>query len=250
MRCFAHLITRRTLVCLAAVLACLVATSIAEADDSSRPHFTIVTLGDSITKGVRSGVTAEQTFSSLLQSQLGESGISADVVNLGIGGERADQGFQRLDRILELSPDLVTVMYGTNDSYIDKDKTTSRISVDEYRANLTNIVKQLRSHGIEPVLMTEPRWADEAAVDGSGSHPNLSLEPFVVACREVAQGWRVPLVDHFAYWTKARSEGTHLRQWTTDNCHPNPDGHRELARLMLPIIRQRLGSRGGASDSP
>jgi acyl-CoA thioesterase-1 len=51
----------------------------------------IITLGDSITKGVRSGVTAEQTFASLLQATLKQNQIDATVQNIGIGGERTDQ---------------------------------------------------------------------------------------------------------------------------------------------------------------
>jgi lysophospholipase L1-like esterase len=212
----------------------------AEPQPGPRP-VTIVTLGDSITKGVRTGVTAKQTFAALLESQLGENGASARVINVGIGGERTDQALQRLDRIIELQPDIVTVMYGTNDSYVDQGKTASRISLDEYRDNLARIVTELLRRGIQPVLMTEPRWADDAGANGVGENPNVRLEPYVVACRETARAWRVPLVDHFARWTKSRKTGKDLRQWTTDGCHPNPEGHRELAGLMLPVIRRTIG---------
>ena len=40
-------------------------------------------------------------------------------------------------------PDIVTIMYGTNDSYVDQGKTTSRLTVDEYRNNLQTIVVEL-----------------------------------------------------------------------------------------------------------
>src|SRR5690606_29262444 len=79
---------------------------------------TIVTLGDSITKGVRPGVAAEQTFSSLLEQELQQSQPDLRVINVGIGGERTDQALGRLDQIIALSPRMVTIMYGANDSYI------------------------------------------------------------------------------------------------------------------------------------
>ncbi len=210
-------------------------------DPTNERPLKIVTLGDSITKGVRDGVTAEQTFSSRLQSQLRQSNIMTQIVNLGIGGERTDQALNRIDQVFELNPDLVTIMYGTNDSYIDPGKTASRISVDQYRENLVKIVALLLQRGIEPVLMTEPRWADAARADGSGNHPNESLEPFVVATRDVATQWRIHLIDHFAHWTKVRDSGIQLSDWTTDSCHPNPDGHQKMAELMLPAIRQTIG---------
>lgn len=200
----------------------------------------IVTLGDSITKGVRTGVTAEETFASRTQRQLQESGVACDVVNVGIGGERTDQALQRLDQIIEQQPRLVTVMYGTNDSYVDPGKADSRISVDAYRTNLQEIVRRLLVAGIEPVLMTEPRWAADVSDNGVGEHPNLRLEDYVNACRAVARELEVPLVDHFAHWTSAEADGQVLQEWTTDGCHPNPAGHRQLADVMRPVLTSVL----------
>ncbi|MFV1966473.1 MAG: SGNH/GDSL hydrolase family protein [Pirellulaceae bacterium] len=208
---------------------------------SDRRHITIVTLGDSITKGMRRGVTSHQTFASLLETQLRENGTPVRVINVGIGGERTDQALKRLDRVIALKPDIVTMMYGTNDSYVDPGKTASRITLDEYRSNLSKLVTGLLRRGIRPVLMTEPRWADDARPNGLGEHPNVRLEPYVAACRKTAREWRVPLVDHFATWTESRETGVTLRAWTTDGCHPNPVGHRELAAAMLPVIQQAIG---------
>ncbi len=217
------------------------------ANSGDRP-VTIVALGDSITKGVRSGVTAQQTFAALVEKGLNQNGIAARVINVGIGGERTDQALKRLDQVLNVpndhgqqQPYFVTVMYGTNDSYVDKGATTSRITVEDYRSNLQSIVARLLNRGIVPVLMTEPRWAEDAAVNGVGENPNVRLEPYVVACRETAAQWRVPLIDHFAAWTDAAKAGTNLNQWTTDGCHPNPNGHEIMTKLMLPILQQTVG---------
>jgi lysophospholipase L1-like esterase len=198
---------------------------------------TIVALGDSITRGVRPGVSAQETFASLLSVRLRERGVAAEVTNLGIGGERTDQALNRLERdVLSRQPDLVTVMYGTNDSYVDPGARASRISVDEYRGNLRRLVSLLRARGVETVLMTPPRWADDASPNGLGESPNLRLEPYVRACRQAAREERVPLVDHFSRWSRARRKGVGLREWTTDGCHPNPRGHQELTDTMLPTI--------------
>ena len=201
------------------------------------PRPRTVILGDSITKGVRSGVTAEQTFGALLQASLREAGHDVDVINQGIGGERTDQALARLSRdILSLEPAVVTVMYGTNDSYVDKGQQNSRITAEQYQQNLTTIVAELRRLGIEPILMTEPRWGDTAGHNGIGEHPNVRLEMFVNACRRVAEETRTPLVDHFGVWTKANSKGTDVGTWTTDQCHPNAVGHKIIAETMLPTV--------------
>ena len=186
-------------------------------------------------------MTAEQTFASLIESSLLAAGRSVRVTNVGIGGERTDQALTRLQKVLALQPDVVTIMYGTNDSYVDKGKTASRLSRDRYRDNLVRLVTELLRRDIMPVLMTEPRWADDAKPNGLGEHPNVKLEKYVEACREVAAMWRVPLVDHFARWSKAKKDGVTLRDWTTDGCHPNPVGHRVLATTILPALETPLG---------
>ena len=198
----------------------------------------IVALGDSITKGVRSGVKAEETFAARLESALATDGAKVSVTNVGIGGERTDQALKRLAKdVVAQKPALVTIMYGTNDSYVDQGKSAARITVDEYRANLSRLVAELRAVGITPVLMTAPRWGRGAKLNGAGEHPNVQLEQYVAACRAVALEQRIPLVDHFQHWTTAEAKGTDIATWTTDQCHPNPEGHRVIAELMLPVIR-------------
>lgn len=194
---------------------------------------TVITLGDSITKGVRAGVSESQTFASILGKEPGQQ-----VINVGIGGERTDQALKRLDdQVIALRPRFVLLMYGTNDSYIDQGKTTSRISVAAYQQNLTKLVEKLLLEGIEPILMTPPRWAADAPPNGIGENPNVSLQEFIDACRQVADQNDLPLIDHFEHWSRVEADGTDLRNWTTDGCHPNPAGHAEIANVALKTLR-------------
>jgi lysophospholipase L1-like esterase len=203
---------------------------------------TIITLGDSITKGVRREVTAEQTFTSLLQNLLKEEGVTAQVINSGIGSERADQALKRLEKsAIDKKPDIVTIMYGTNDSYVDRGKTESRLSLQQYRSNLQELVTRQRKVNIVPVLMTEPRLGNTARKNGLGEHPNLRLEQFVSVCRNVAEQMHVPLVDNYKYWTDhAKNNKSDIGVWTTDQCHPNPHGHKIITKTILPVLLQTI----------
>lgn len=219
------------------VLATSLLTNVVAADDEA---VRIVTLGDSITKGVRAGVTVEETFAARLQAGLQKQGITAKVTNVGIGGERSDQALARLDKVIALKPRIVTVMYGTNDSYVDIGRKDSRITSEAYGKNLAEIVRRLRKAGIVPILMTEPRWGKQAKFNGVGEHPNLRLEKYVDVCRKVATQMKTPLVDHFRSWTTEENAGKQIGDWTTDQCHPNPEGHRILAELMLPVVLKTI----------
>lgn len=216
-------------------IACLfLLATFARAQDSVSVPPSIIALGDSITKGARLGVSNRETFSALVGRERNQ-----EVLNLGIGGERTDQALKRLDAaVIMRRPKMVFVMYGTNDSYIDRGKNQSRITVDAYRDNLSEIVQKLMSVGIEPILMTPPRWANNARMNGVGESPNHSLVQFVDACRDVAKNKQIPIIDHFAHWTSAETRGRDLNDWTTDGCHPNPAGHAEIAKLILDYLRE------------
>src|SRR5436305_673287 len=126
---------------LASLLICFLFVSTAPA---AEPAVRIVALGDSITRGVRPGVQASEMFSAIVQAKLRQQGIEGEVVNAGIGGERTDQALVRLEKdVISLKPRIVTIMYGTNDSYVDRGQQASRISVEAYRGNLRSLVAKL-----------------------------------------------------------------------------------------------------------
>lgn len=202
----------------------------------------VVTLGDSITKGVRAGVAEDQTFAAELQRQLRAGQFpDAEVINVGIGGEQAGQGLARLARdVVAKQPSIVTIMYGHNDSYIDAGKTTVRVPVPRFRADLSQLVERLREVGITPILMTPPAYAEKSGPNGAGEHCNVKLSRYSEVARQVAETLQVPLVDHFAAWEEVSKKGTDLNEWTTDGYHPNPKGHVDLATRMLPVIQAEL----------
>ena len=127
-------------------------------------------------------------------------------------------------------------MYGTNDSWVDQGKSEPRLTLDEYRDNTVQLVERLRRAGITPILMTEPSHGKKSSANGLGEHPNIKLEQYVAATRDVAKELGVPLVDHYADWTAAESNGQDLTDWTTDQYHPNPAGHARMAELILPAL--------------
>ncbi|GEM_PF-6752925 len=55
----------------------------------------IITLGDSITKGVRPGVAAAETFGALIEAELRKTARRLEVVNSGVGSERTDGALLR-----------------------------------------------------------------------------------------------------------------------------------------------------------
>ncbi len=235
------------MVLFALLLAVSTVSTVSTAANSNDNVFRLVTLGDSITKGFRKGVEPEETFSALLERDLSEGGITVEVINVGIGGERTDQALQRLEKdVIALAPDCVTIMYGTNDAYCDSEEPSPRLSLEEYEANLRAIVVTLSRAKIKPVLMTEPPLCTFAA---SGREPfksngkNFMMIPFMEAVRRVADSMDVPLVDNFTHWNEAAMLGQDLDLWMTDGMHPNPEGHKVIAETILRTFTRNISMR-------
>lgn len=236
-----RLLRRQLITGLLLIAGLFCATSSGAAADALVKGKTVVVLGDSITKGVRTGVAAEEIFSARLQKALNDEGVDVVVNNQGIGGERTDQALKRLNAdVLSQKPAIVVMMYGTNDSYIDIGRSEPRITADAFEANLREIVRQLESQGTRVVLMTAPRWGDKATPNGAGENPNSQLEKYLERTRMVAESGKLPLIDHYKMWSDARTNGQNISTWMTDECHPNPEGHRQLADAILPILRKEL----------
>jgi len=211
----------------------------------------LITLGDSITRGVRSGVKPGQTFSAQLQAGLRRSGLPVQVHSVGISGERSDQALRRLEsEVIAQRPDFVTIMYGTNDSWIDPGKTECRIGVEKYEANLREIIHRLRAAHCQPILMTEPMFGEERKKNGLGEEPNVRLAGHMEAVRKVARELDVPLVDHFADWDSAQRQGQRLQAWTTDGTHPNATGHARMAGVIGEVVRPLVGEQLRRMGSP
>ncbi|MEN6355879.1 MAG: GDSL-type esterase/lipase family protein [Armatimonadota bacterium] len=203
----------------------------------------IVCLGDSITLGVRPGVTDEQTFEFLLARMLSADGIDVEIINAGIGGENTAGGLDRFTRdVIDVHPDYVTIMYGTNDAAVNDSCTEPRVSLSDYSANLRSMISQAKSAGITPILMTPiPLGCQWSYVDHSPYREqgaNCVIEAYVDAVRKIAEDESVPLVDNYAAWREWESAtGSSIESLQTDSCHPNPAGHELIAEKMNKVIR-------------
>lgn len=198
-------------------------------------EWTIVCLGDSVTKAVRPGVKPEETFCVLLQKGLRAAGKDATVVNSGIGGHTTADGLGRFQRdVLAHEPSHVVIMFGLNDSWVDVGKTASRLTAAEYEKNLRKMLAELKSRNVKVILMTP----NPAIAPTYPPHRNVTLKPYVEAVRRVARAENLPLIDVYARFGELALEGTDLNTLFTDAMHPNPQGQALIAGMLLEVFRR------------
>jgi lysophospholipase L1-like esterase len=196
----------------------------------------IVAFGDSTTayRG-----TIKQVYSDRLPALLKEIDIDATVINAGVGGSNTgNQGKHALARIGTIrkhQADWVVVQFGINDCWVDSGKPDgpSRISVDDFRENLVEIIHTLRHDGSRVILMTPnqlrsevPAWRKER------------FRQYVAVVRDVAHDWRVPLADIWqAYADLPTKERDAL---LLDGAHPGDAGQTLVAKKIVEILKPRL----------
>ena len=203
----------------------------------------ILFLGDSITDGGRDyrnyhnmGESYPKYAAEAIAKALPD--VELEFINLGIGGNRSDQLFDRLFHDgVELAPDFVSVYIGINDvwhRYSHHNTTTN----EQIAANFRAILERLKRETNAKMLVLTPYL-----LDCEGKDEVRADLPAVVALEEkiladYADAY-VPLGKLFAEALKTQPE-PHF--YSADGVHPNENGARFIAehyvKAALPILRE------------
>lgn len=188
----------------------------------------IVCLGDSVT-GVYYHTGGRRAYTDMLKLALeqGFPGVEFTAINAGVSGNTTVDALARLEKdVISHKPDLVTIMFGLNDM--------TRVSKEDYRANLKSIIARCREAGAEVVLCTPNSVTD------TPDRPTSKLLEYAAVVREVAESEKVTLADCYNAFEAIRAKAA--RSWDflmSDEIHPNMDGHRELAQTIAYAVAGR-----------
>ncbi len=164
----------------------------------------VLAFGDSLTYGT--GAKAEESYPAVLSQLLGRT-----VVRAGVPGEQTAGGLQRLPGALdEHQPRLVIVCLGGNDML-------RKGSPDVIEANLRAMLKEIRSRGMDAVLVGVPA-------------PGLitsAPEFYEKLAREFGIPYEGKIVTSVLYKPELKS----------DPIHPNADGYRRMAEAIAKLLR-------------
>lgn len=172
--------------------------------------------------------------------------VDCEVINCGVGGshtghlEDNDRHKVRhaLDRlqpdVLEQQPDLVIMQFGINDSYVDTNdpESPSRISVSNFRKNMTFIIDEIKKADIQVILLTPNPF-------GSNKEQwrHQRLESYVEVIRELAMNMKIAFIDVYALYREYdKIPGQQIDDLLLDGVHPNDKGHEILAEKLVEII--------------
>ncbi len=232
------------------LLACLLCFSDAGAQPPAG-QVRIVAFGNSITAERK---TIREVFAQRLPDLLKSAGIDAVVINSGVGGSHsgrvidnkptarishAQNRFQQ--QVLDHHPDLVIIGFGANDAYIDtkKEGDPSRISLEQFRSNMSYMIETLQAAGVRVLLMATNGYRPE---NRDFLHDRLLL--YIAEVEKMAKKYRTGFVNNQATFEKfEQAGGPSASVLFEDYLHPNDEGHRLIAESLTAEIRRMLSSK-------
>lgn len=141
----------------------------------------IICFGDSIT------ARKEGYSSPILTSKLKEKMPNYKLINAGVSGNTTEQAMFRFNKdVLSKRPDVVTVLFGANDSAIHK-----LVDLETFKRNISLFTKQI---GPEKTILISPAPVDETL---QPNRSNERMEQYALAVQEVAKETGSHYIDFF-----------------------------------------------------
>jgi lysophospholipase L1-like esterase len=192
--------------------------------------FRIVALGSSSTQGAGAS-SPKMCYPAQLEAELNRRfhpDKHFEVVNLGVGGEMADDMLARLDRdVLPLKPDLVVWQTGVNDALVGR-------PLDDFRMELAQGIDAIRSSGANVIILDLQYYPRSERVEG--------YKNYLHTMWSVAQEKAVPVLKRHAFMKHLLDS----RQFTAaqilapDLFHLNDLSYRCLGNLVADAIGDGL----------
>ncbi|MBE6385837.1 MAG: hypothetical protein E7048_09270 [Lentisphaerae bacterium] len=156
------------------------------------------------------------------------------IVNKGVGGNDTNLAKKRFETdVLAEKPDLVIFSFGCNDAAIDvwKEKTTPRLTIEEYISNLTFFIDEVCKQGGKLIFFTPPPMVlVEGLKPYYGGEPYLSngfnfmIDQFIAAAKKLMAEKEISVVDVNTIFRKAAANNDELVKLLPDGMHPNSEG--------------------------
>jgi len=217
---------------------------------SASAQITVYLAGDSTCANKTADKRPETGWGERLQQYFDPAKVKVD--NRALNGRSTksfvDEGhWQKIMNAVKKG-DFVFIEFGHNDE--KKDKPAIYASPDDYKANLTRFIKDVRSKGATPILMTpvsRRKFENETPVKTHGEYPE--------AAKSVGKTQKVDVIDmeskSAAVLTHYGNEGSrklflqlkpgenpNYPNGVEDNTHFNPTGAEEMAKLAVEGIRE------------
>lgn len=119
------------------------------------------------------------------------------VINAGFSGRHSGEGLDRMgEAVIPHLPGILLMQWGINDCYVHAWQLINRVSLDEFRRNMTEMVRIARSRGALPVIIIGHYIVDHGIfVQGNGLTQPENFAPYELAMRSLVSSLAVESID-------------------------------------------------------
>lgn len=151
-------------------------------------------------------------------------------------------------------PDFVTIAFGTNDFGMGITLGTMQQFIDNVFASDSTVTfyagigyminKIYEANPLAKIILITPRKADGHGKSGMTEHwydqnsQSLYFQDYVDAIIDMANRMSIPVCD---WWNESGSNSATMESWaktSTDWLHPNVEGHKRLATLLVDTFKK------------
>ncbi|MCF8109253.1 MAG: arylesterase [Desulfohalobiaceae bacterium] len=178
---------------------------------------TILAFGDSLTAGF--GLPPQASFVDQLQRSLDRLQQNTRIINAGVSGDTTAGGLSRIDRALEVKPDVVILELGANDAILGSLPERTKANLDLLIRTCLKGRARVILAGVKPPMALTPGYCEE----------------FAALYAELAAHYDLKLVPDFL-------EGIlhHPERTLADGIHPNTHGVAHIVSAVLPVVLETL----------
>ncbi|XP_036027353.1 isoamyl acetate-hydrolyzing esterase 1 homolog isoform X5 [Onychomys torridus] len=176
-----------------------------------------------------------------------------DVLNRGFSGYNTRWAKIILPRLIRKgsgmeNPVVVTIFFGANDCSLKDENPKQHVPLDEYSANLRDMVQYLRSvdiPGERIILITPPplyeaAWEKECTLKGCKLNRLHSVAgEYANACLTVARDCGTDVLD---LWTLMQKDKQDFSSYLSDGLHLSPMGNEFLFSNLWPLLVKKVSS--------
>ncbi|TCM17089.1 lysophospholipase L1-like esterase [Novosphingobium sp. PhB165] len=187
-------------------------------DAAKAPRPRIVLMGDSITQG---------------WYDLDRAFFTPGRIGRGIGGQTTSQMLLRFRQdVIDLKPDVVQIMAGTNDIA----SNTGPMTDDQIQGNYRSMVELAQAHGIRVILASIP------PADQFPWRPGLETGMRIVRLNTWLKSYAAKTGSVYAdYWTAMKGSGLGARDGlTSDHVHPTVAGYEVMNKVAEAAFKAAL----------
>lgn len=163
--------------------------------------------------------------------------LDIEFVNLGIGGNRTSQLFDRLYTDgLAFEPDVISFLIGINDIWHRYDAVRIATTDAQIALNYRSILERVRRESNAKIVIIAPFVLDAPDKE----HLRQDLKTVAPIVRELAEEFAdvfIPLDEHFAKAVQTQPEPLY---YSGDGVHPNQNGAQLIGKLYAEAIEPLL----------